>query len=238
MVRTGFNMTLAVVVAMWAPGVLAQAGPKEGSHSERKPADPAAVAEVIAPKVPIALFDGETLDGWVFHLKDGQGDPAQTWSVRDGVVSCTGTPAGYMRTEQRYTNYRLTFEWRWPAEPGNGGLLLHIQLPDTVWPKSIEGQLQHEHAADFWVIGGAEFKEHTDPEDRRVPKQHPHNEKPLGEWNLYEAVCDGDTIRLSINGLLQNTATEVTVTDGYIGFQSEGAPIELRNIVVHPLDSE
>jgi hypothetical protein len=65
---------------------------------------------------------------------------------------------------------------------------------------------------------------------------HDHNEKPLGEWNHYEAVCDGDTIRLTINGLLQNVATECTVTKGYIGLQSEGTPIQFRTIVLEPLE--
>ncbi|GMV94291.1 MAG: hypothetical protein AMXMBFR82_40690 [Candidatus Hydrogenedentota bacterium] len=186
----------------------------------------------------IQLFNGQDFDGWKLFIPEDEGvDPATVWEVRDGgILYCKGDPKGYIRTTTEYENYRLTFEWRWPEDGGNNGLLIHIQEPDTVWPKSIEGQLQAENAADLWVIGGAEFKEHTDPEDRRVPKMHKHNEKPLGEWNHYEAVCDGDTIRLTINGLLQNVATECTVTKGYIGLQSEGTPIEFRNIVLEPLE--
>ncbi|NIA15590.1 MAG: DUF1080 domain-containing protein, partial [Nitrospiraceae bacterium] len=133
-------------------------------------------------------------------------------------------------------NYRLTLEWRWPDGAGNSGVLLHIHEPDAVWPKAIEGQLQSGHAADFWVIGGTDFKEHTNKNDRRVIKRKRSNEKPLGEWNQYEIVCKGNTIRLYVNGLLQNSATETTVTKGYIGLQSEGTPIEFRNIILEPLD--
>lgn len=184
----------------------------------------------------IKLFNGEDFTGWKLFLPDANVDPKTVWSVKDGgVVHCTGTPAGYMRTTKEYANYRLTFEWRWPAAGGNSGLLMHISGEDMVWPKSIEGQLAHENAADFWVIGGTSFKEHTDKDNRRVIKKNPHNEKPLGEWNKMEAICEGDSIVLRVNGLLQNQATETTVTKGYIGLQSEGTPIEFRNIVLEPL---
>ncbi len=183
----------------------------------------------------IELFNGKNLDGWKLFLPDEKADPAKTWSVKDGVIHCTGTPAGYLRTTEAYENYTLQFEWRFPEKGGNSGVLLHASEPDQVWPKSIEGQLESGHAADIWVIGGADFKEHTNPDDRRVPKGEASNEKPLGEWNHYKVVCDGDSIALYINGLLQNKATKCTVTKGFIGFQSEGTPIEFRNIYLEAL---
>lgn len=184
----------------------------------------------------IALFNGEDFEGWVLFLPDKDVDPATVWHVHDGVIHCTGTPAGYIRTEKEYEDYRLTFEWRWTERPGNSGVLLHIQGEDKVWPKSIESQLKSEDAGDFWVIDGTDFKERVNKEDRRVPQKHPHNEKPVGEWNKKEVVCQGNTIRVWVNGLLQNEATETTVSKGFIGLQSEGAPIEFRNILLEPLE--
>jgi hypothetical protein len=186
---------------------------------------------------PVQLFNGKDFTGWKLFIPDEKVDPKTVWEVRDGVIHCNGKPAGYIRTTQQYENYKLTFEWRWPEGKGNSGLLIHIQDKDEVWPKSLEGQLEADNAADFWVIGGTNFKERAGQkaDDRRTPKMHPSNEKPLGEWNKYEAVCAGNTIKLYINGLLQNTATDVTVTKGYIGLQSEGTPAEFRNIVLEPL---
>lgn len=183
----------------------------------------------------IALFNGKDLSGWKLFIPDEGVDPKTVWLVRDGVVHCTGKPNGYMRTEKEYRNYRLRFEWRWAAEPGNSGLLMHISGPDEVWPKSIEGQLKAGNAGDFYLFGGTDFKEHVDKSTRRQPKKHESNERPQGRWNTYEAVCQANTIRLYINGLLQNEATETTVDRGYIGLQSEGVPIEFRNIVLEPL---
>lgn len=197
------------------------------SAEERKPATDSAST---------ALFSGKDLSGWTFVSQEEGADPAKTWMVKEGVIQCAGKPIGYMRTIAPYENYRLRFEWRWPAgEGGNSGVMLHMQEPDKVWPKSIEGQLQHEHAGDLWVIDGSDFKEHTNPDDRRVPKKQPHNEKPLGEWNQYEIVCSGDSITLIVNGIEQNKATECNITKGFIGFQSEGVPIEFRNLRLEPL---
>ena len=49
-----------------------------------------------------------------------------------------------------------------------------------------------------------------------------------------EITCKGDTIEVKINGLLQNKATGSTVKQGFIGLQSEGGPIEFRNITLEP----
>lgn len=176
------------------------------------------------------LFDGKTMAGWVMFLPDPNADPTKTWQVKDGVIHCTGEPAGYIRTDKKYKNYRLQLEWRWAGKPGNSGVLLHVQDKDEVWPKSIEAQLMHENAGDFWVIGGTDFKEHVDKDDRRVPKKNKSSEKKPGEWNQYDIWCKGDTIKVYVNGVLQNEATECTVSEGYIALQSEGAPIEFRNI--------
>jgi len=191
------------------------------------------------PEKKIPLFNGNNLEGLhaVSEMEDSK--PEETWTVEEGgVLACSGYPKGYIRTTEKYRDYRLRYEWRWPGEPGNNGVLLHIQEPDEVWPKSIEGQGQHGHAGDIWVIGGATFKEHPGYPDRRVVKSEASTEKPLGEWNQYIIICKGDTIRLYVNGVLQNTATECTVTEGYIGWQSEGAPIEFRNITIEPLEAE
>jgi len=184
----------------------------------------------------VYLFDGHTLDGlYPFVPEDTGVDPATVWRAKDGILRCTGNPNGYIRTTRVYSDYHLIFDWRWPESGGNSGVLIHIHEPDEVWPKSIEGQMQHEHAGDFWVIGGTSFKEHTDPVNRRVTKQEAHSERPVGEWNHYEVISRGDSIQLIVNGVLQNVATQCTVQSGYIGWQSEGTPIELRGIKLKAL---
>lgn len=196
--------------------------------------------EVIEPKEKLSLFNGEDLAGWKVHLRDSDKE-SDCFKAEDGALVCAGKPIGYIRTAKDYKNYKLHVEWRWVVpEEGkkgrrNSGVLLHMSKPDRVWPKSIECQLMSGNAGDFFVIGGTDMKEHTG-KGRRVPKDGKSSEKPLGEWNEYEIVCAGNTITPYVNGVEKNEATGTSVESGKICLQSEGAPIEFRNIYLEPLD--
>lgn len=62
-------------------------------------------------------------------------------------------------------------------------------------------------------------------------------ENPVGEWNRMEVVCEGDTIRILLNGELVNEVTDCHPSEGYIGLQSEYAECHIRRFELHPLGS-
>jgi len=201
--------------------------------------------EVVAVKPPdaVALFNGKDLSGWSFRAKDPKAKMEDTWSVEDGVLRCTGRPAGYLKTDKKYTNYVLKLQWRWPKEsrPGNNGVLLRVldgeHFHGNVWPKSLEAQLMHRRAGDIFTIGN--FPLTPDPQRSRgryTPMLKPTNEKPQGEWNEYEIMLRGGELTLKVNGQLQNKMSGAEEAPGYIGLQSEGAAIEFRNIRLLSLD--
>jgi hypothetical protein len=195
------------------------------------------VTPALRAQEPVQLFNGKDLAGWVWIPGgDGQGSKIEdVWSVEDGILKCKGKPGGYIRTEKDYTNYVLKVEWRF-SKPGNSGVLLRMQGPDKVWPKSMEAQLQHKNAGDIWNID--EFPAKVDPartEGRHTKKMHESSEKPVGEWNQYEITLDGTNLELKVNGTVQNTATEVQEIPGKICLQSEGAAIEFRKVELIPL---
>jgi hypothetical protein len=216
-------IAVAAILLLAFAVAIAQEGTSEGTN-----------APPISPTKKIQLFNGKDFNGWKMFLSDSGVDVNTVWSVKDGGIRCEGKPNGYIRTTKDYANYKLHVEWRWADTPRNSGVLLHMSEPDKVWPRSIEAQLMNGNAGDFYVIDGTNFKEHLEIQSRRFPKKHESNEKPAGEWNVLEAVCDGATIRITINGLLQNEATECTVSSGKICLQSEGAPIEFRNVTLEP----
>ncbi len=200
----------------------------------------------IIPRKKTMLWNGKDLSQWEGVLRGPGVDKAGVWSVRDGVIHCTGKPSGYLRTHWHYREYKLHVEWRWPAGPGNSGVLLHAgdtprvwpPGPKAVWPRCIEAQLFSGNAGDFWVIGGTSFKEHTTGyagRGRNVPKRGESAERPPGEWNEYDITCRGDSIRVYVNGVFMNEATRCTDFEGRIGLQSEGAEVEMRNIYLEPL---
>ena len=121
-------------------------------------------------------------------------------------------------------------------EHGRSGVLLRMTGADKVWPKSIEAQLMHGNAGDFWNIDGVDMD--TDAarrSGRRTSRAQLSAERPLGEWNQYRITVDHERVLLEVNGVRQNTARWCEEVAGKICLQSEGAPIEFRNIRLWPI---
>ena len=200
-----------------------------------------AAAQDEAPSLPpphlretvVPLFNGRDFSGFTFCAKGGA-DPLQTWSVSNGVIHCTGKPAGYLRTTQSYSNYFLTVEWRFlkvTPKADNTGILVHMQTPDQVWPQCIQVQGKHDHQGDLFLMEGAESKEHKGMDKNTpLPLRGPSREKPVGEWNTAETICLHHKVVSFINGYFVNETTECTLDRGFIGIQSEGGDIEIRSI--------
>jgi putative membrane-bound dehydrogenase-like protein len=191
-----------------------------------------------APDEKRALFNGKDLTGWTFHLDDPKARMEDVWSVENGVIRCRGTPNGYLRTEEDFDNFILTLDWRWPegSTPGNSGVLLRMVGPDQVWPKSMEAQLHSGDAGDIWNIGDFPMEaDRARTSGRRTRKLEPSNERAPGQWNRYEIRLDGGNLSLRVNGVEQNVATWCDPVAGKICLQSEGAPIEFRNIEIRPI---
>jgi hypothetical protein len=186
----------------------------------------------------IELFNGKDLLNWVFYLKDRSVDPASVFSVQNGVIHISGSPFGYMRTKETYSDYRLHVEWRWPSEATNSGVFVHGQAPDTIWLRCVECQLMAGNAGDFVCMNGADMNERTDKSTPVVRKRGASSEKATGEWNTMEIVCDGSTIEVYVNSILQNKGTNVSVNHGSICLQSEGKDIEFRNMFLSSLTSD
>ncbi|MBU6410839.1 MAG: DUF1080 domain-containing protein [Verrucomicrobiota bacterium] len=190
------------------------------------------------PHQRLELFDGAHFSGWTFCMKN-HADPKKTWSVTHGVIHCTGKPAGYLRTERSYRDYRLTVVWRFvkvAPRADNTGVLVHIQPPDQVWPRCVQVQGRHERQGDLFLMAGAESKEHRGLDaNTPISMRAASAEKPVGQWNTCVVVCAGDDVKAYVNGQFMNEATECTISSGAIGIQSEGGDIEIRRMFLEPL---
>jgi hypothetical protein len=60
-------------------------------------------------------------------------------------------------------------------------------------------------------------------------------ERPVGQWNQCEIECRGGAVKFYLNGQLVNGASDGDHREGRILFQSEGAEIYFREILLHPL---
>jgi hypothetical protein len=61
------------------------------------------------------LFNGKDLSNWNFVVAENAVPADQVYSVQNGVIHIKGAPLGYMYTKEKYGNYRLHVEWRWPV---------------------------------------------------------------------------------------------------------------------------
>ena len=192
------------------------------------------------------LFNGENLDGWTIFVEDSTNtiNPEEFFYVNDGMIETVGVPMGYLRTLKEFSDYHLHVEWRYPEEPTNSGVCLHTTGPDQIWASHFQAQLKYEDAGVI-ILNGVGLKATssdsiyvgTEEVKPQVPNQNPTNEKPAGEeWNSYDIICKGNTIEVSVNGLLQNIATNLNVTKGGIGLQAEGSKIQFRNIWIEPVE--
>ena len=189
------------------------------------------------------------LDGgfWSFYSSDPKAQIQDVWRVEDDVLVCSGSPLGYLYSNEEFDNFVLKLEWRWPTdkEPGKGGVLIHITGENKIWPKSLEAQLNAGDAGDFWGLDGYEL---SGPADRTRSfdnekfgkltnvKKIQALEKSPGQWNTYEIISEGDTVTLIVNGTEANKATGCAPNKGKICLTSEGSEIHFRNVEIMPLD--
>lgn len=202
---------------------------------------------------PVSLFNGVDLTGWHMDVPamDQNPDTTVPFIVRDSMLVSLGTPGGHLITDSLFGNYRLEVEYRFAGVPGNCGVLVHASTPRALYgmfPRSLEVQMMHEHAGDFWCI--AEDITVPDMEARRGPKESwgvdgdknrrivnltDGSEKPVGEWNRMVVECVADTIRVWVNDQLVNLGTNCTATRGQIALQAEGSEVEFRKVVLTPI---
>ena len=178
------------------------------------------------------LFNGKDLTGWELVLAPDSAVPAtEVYTVKDGNIRIAGQPFGYMRTERKYGDYTFHAEWRWVGEGTNSGIFHRVQDGDKLWPNAIECQLCSGKAGDFVMLGGSKIQEMECVEQFPVKNRVGDYENPAGEWNAAKVVCKGNKIAVYINGQLQNECT-CDSTEGYIALQSEGGPLEFRNVYI------
>jgi hypothetical protein len=182
-----------------------------------------------------------------------------TWN-EDGMVHCTGSPVGVIRSQKIYTNLELMLEWRHLESGGNSGVFIWTpesslqELKPGQLPQGIEVQvLDHGYAeqyekdhnkkpdwftthGDVFPVGASEMTPFPPvaPDGKR---SFPRKElsKGVGEWNQYYIRCLNGEVRLWVNGQEVSGGTGCSPSTGYVCLESEGKPVEFRNIRLREL---
>jgi hypothetical protein len=200
----------------------------------------------------VSMFNGRDLTGWT-----NINCAPETWTVKDGNIHCTGRPVGALRTLRHYENFIIEAEWRHLSSGGNSGMFMWgtpISAPGVPFLRGVEVQvLDHGYATQYEKANGKKsdwFTTHGDvfpihgatmkpfgPHrgDRSFPTEE--RSKPSPEWNHYRVVASNGVLRLSVNGKEVSGGEDCNYRKGYLALESEGAPVEFRNIRIKELPS-
>ncbi|MEZ6095235.1 MAG: family 16 glycoside hydrolase [Pirellulaceae bacterium] len=206
---------------------------------------------------PFARIDG-TGDGWrEMTESDFQNVNCHddTWQWHDGILQCTGQPVGVLRSKEELTNFELSLEWKHERFAGNSGVFVWSPLSsmeklEPGWlPEGIECQVldhgyteQYEKssgkAADWFTTDGDVFPVGAS-KMKPFPPLSPNGVRSFpsgkhtngfGEWNHYYIRAINGEVRLWVNGHEVSGGNECEPSVGYIALESEGSPIQFRNI--------
>jgi len=191
----------------------------------------------------VPLFNGKDLSGWV-NVNCAPG----TFTVREGMIHCTGFPTGVMRTVRQYENFILEIEWRHMHTGGNAGLFIWsdpVTAQGVPFTRAVEVQVldgrnseTYTSHGDVFPIHGATMKPdrpHPSGSMRCLPSQR--RARPAGQWNHYRVTCMDGRLKLAVNGEVVSGGSNCKPRKGYICLESEGSEVHFRGIRIKELPS-
>src|ERR1700722_8996204 len=172
----------------------------------------------------VPLFNGKNLDGW-------DGDP-HMWSVRDGMIvgateGVTMTHNSFLISKKPYRNFILRAEMK--LRNHNSGIQFRSEaLANWV----VRGYQADAGEDNYW---GNIYEEKG--RGTLVDGWKGKGEKAvkLKDWNDYEILCDGDHIRLTLNGVETADLHDSSRLEGILALQLHRGPameVYFRNIQI------
>lgn len=187
------------------------------------------VAQLTFAQEPIALFNGENLDGWINHGEE-------KWFVEDGELICESGPKGeygYLSTEKFYKDFELTLEFKQEAD-GNSGVFIRSTFEGTkVSGWQVEVAPPGKDTGGIYESYGRGWLIKPDPEKDKALK--------MGEWNTMKIRVKGPEVTSWLNGveMVHLKDEKIGEGEGAIALQIHdggGIRVKWRNIQLVPLD--
>jgi hypothetical protein len=168
------------------------------------------------------LFDGQDLKGWTAGSTSTPGANG-SWKVENGAISCPGSSAGWLATDEAFSSFHLKLQFR-GGEKVNSGVFLRSQKEGQPHVTGFELQIWDYQPAGYntgSLVGAA--------------KATPTKIRP-DQWNDYDITVDGDHYLIVLNGTTLLDTHNTAHASGVIGFQCQpNNPIEFRDVRVLPL---
>lgn len=188
--------------------------------------------------------------------------PTNTFTWNAQGVHCTGQPVGVIRSVHSLTNFELVAEWRHLRAGGNSGIFVwasdasikNLEASKGRLPDGIEVQVldhgyteqyerEYKKKADWFTTHGDVFP--TGPAQMKpFPPVAPDGRRSfprkqlsrgVNEWNHYYVRAINGEVRLWVNGEEVSGGTDCQPASGYLCLESEGSPVEFRNLRIREL---
>ncbi len=205
----------------------------ETQPSDAKP-DEAKKTEDPAAKDIINLLDGEFEKQWKVYSAEPS---PSVWKVvretpeSEPMLVCTGEIKGFLATVDRYDDFELTIEWKYPKDAnGNSGILVYTQDEERIWPTSVQIQLHQPKAGSIFPSGDA-MTDNTRDVDLNLAR-------PVDTWNEGRVISRKGRLSVEINGKKAGEVTGARPAAGRIALQSEGSEVHFRNLKLRRLPPE
>lgn len=181
----------------------------------------------------VELFDG-TLDGWRAMFTE-----SNNMSIVDGVLRVEA-PSGWLRSRQRYADFRLEIEFRFVTDDADSGIFLRAngdQVFARGWPDlSYQVQLRNPAGESRFPPVGFLFR-HRMPEGPLAFDEAAARSAalPTGEWQQLAIELVGERLSVWLNGTLTTRAAKIAPSRNFFGIQAETGALEFRSIRIREL---
>jgi hypothetical protein len=177
------------------------------------------------------------LVGW--QQIDGQ---EGAWHFEKGVLSVTGEKGGWLATSRQYDNFAVQVDFRVPPG-GTGGLLIRAPLEGDPARAGLKIQIRDDYAEQGTRLAPYQYTGSIygiQAPSERVSKK-------AGQWQRLVVIARGVHIQVGLNGKkivdtdlsyymhLAETHPGLLRKGGHIGLQSDGGPLEFRDIKLREL---
>lgn len=181
----------------------------------------------------------------------------ETWTWKDGHAWCTGRPTGVIRYHEPLKNFEFSCDWMHKKKGGNSGVFVwatpksilnlakgngrlphgvEVQVLDLGYRELYEAQFKKPgdwftSHGDVFPVGPIKMKPFPPvaPNGRR---SFPSKKTTLGinNWNHYYVRATDGEVRLWVNGEEVSGGNGISPAWGFLCLESEGAPIEYKNL--------
>jgi hypothetical protein len=166
----------------------------------------------LAKGTVIELFDGKTLKGWKKVGGTGQ------FKVEDGCIVGFGKNAKkgntFLRTEQTYGDFELTFEFKFDDRSGNSGIMFRAEQKPSkngngrVFGYQCEGDNKdrswtaglYDEARRGWIFPKKLGKKEADIKQCKDFTTQGNKLFKWDDWNTIVIRCEGNHIQTWLNG--------------------------------------